>query len=121
MGLILIILKVVVFVWDFLTYPIYQAIYRPWEYQKNRTKIRARLLEQHSTSNEVVYEKPQGRSQLYNELVQAKVETVEQAFRWATAKYGSLPCFGTREILRVEDEVQSNGRLFRKYLMGDYR
>jgi hypothetical protein len=28
---------------------------------------------------------------------------------------------GTREILDEEDEVQSNGKMFKKYILGDYR
>jgi long-chain acyl-CoA synthetase len=30
-------------------------------------------------------------------------------------------CVGTREILGEEDEVQSNGRVFKKYKMGEYK
>lgn len=29
-------------------------------------------------------------------------------------------CLGTRKILSEEDEVQKNGRVFKKYSMGDY-
>lgn len=29
-------------------------------------------------------------------------------------------CLGTRKILSEEDEVQPNGRVFKKYTMGDY-
>lgn len=28
---------------------------------------------------------------------------------------------GTREILDEEDEVQSNGKMFKKFILGDYR
>lgn len=30
-------------------------------------------------------------------------------------------CLGTREILSEEDEIQPNGRVFKKYKMGDYK
>lgn len=30
-------------------------------------------------------------------------------------------CLGTREILSEEDEVQPNGRVFKKYNMGEYK
>lgn len=28
---------------------------------------------------------------------------------------------GTRELIREEDEIQSNGRVFKKVIMGDYQ
>ena len=36
-------------------------------------------------------------------------------------RYRSAPLLGTREILDEEDEVQPNGKMFKKYIMGDYR
>lgn len=30
-------------------------------------------------------------------------------------------CLGTREILSEEDEIQPNGRVFKKYNMGEYK
>ena len=38
------IIQFIVFVWDFLTYPIYQALQRPWEARKKDARIRSRPL-----------------------------------------------------------------------------
>lgn len=35
--------------------------------------------------------------------------------------YTNKKCLGTREILSEEDEVQPNGRVFKKYKMGMYK
>lgn len=43
------------------------------------------------------------------------------AFNWAVLKYGDTPCMGTREIIAELDEVQPNGKMFKKYDLGDYR
>jgi long-chain acyl-CoA synthetase len=39
----------------------------------------------------------------------------------AIFRYGSTSLLGTREILDEEDEVQSNGKMFKKFILGDYR
>ena len=37
-----------------------------------------------------------------------------------TSKYRDQDCLGTREILAEEDETQPNGKVFKKYVLGDY-
>ena len=36
------------------------------------------------------------------------------AWKWAVARYGDKRLFATRDILGEEDEIQPNGKLFRK-------
>ena len=44
-DVVLAIISFIVFVWDFLTWPIYQAIYQPWEKRKAlRNNKRARTV-----------------------------------------------------------------------------
>ena len=43
-----------------------------------------------------------------------------KSFNYAVQKYGQKSCLGTREILGEEDEVQKNGKLFKKLALGDY-
>ena len=44
-GIVLAAISIIVFIWDFLTWPIYQAIYKPWEKRKAlRNKNRARTV-----------------------------------------------------------------------------
>ena len=43
------------------------------------------------------------------------------ALKWSVAKHGNKPIMGTREIIAELDEVQPNGRMFKKYDLGDYR
>ena len=44
-----------------------------------------------------------------------------EALQWAVAKHRNAPIMGTREIIAELDEVQPNGRMFKKYNLGDYR
>jgi long-chain acyl-CoA synthetase len=48
------------------------------------------------------------------------VDTVTKSFNYAVNKYGTKSCLGTREVLGEEDEVQNNGKLFKKLALGDY-
>ena len=41
-------------------------------------------------------------------------ETMANAWNWAVARYGDKRLFATRDILGEEDEIQPNGKLFRK-------
>ena len=36
-------------------------------------------------------------------------------------KHGDRGCMGTRELLAEDDEVQPNGRIFKKMILGDYK
>lgn len=42
-------------------------------------------------------------------------------FKYAVSLHAAKICLGTRQILGEEDELQPNGRVFKKYKMGDYQ
>ncbi|XP_077988070.1 fatty acid CoA ligase Acsl3-like [Glandiceps talaboti] len=46
--------------------------------------------------------------------------TLDQLFTRTVGKYGNKRFLGTRELLSEEDEVQPNGRVFKKLILGDY-
>nr|CAH7743907.1 unnamed protein product [Callosobruchus chinensis] len=54
-------------------------------------------------------------------LVREKIDTMAKMLEYVSKKYPNKRCLGTRQILAEEDEVQPNGRVFKKYDMGDYR
>lgn len=39
---------------------------------------------------------------------------------YAAKLHGDKKCLGTRKILSEEDEMQNNGRIFKKYSLGEY-
>ena len=39
-------------------------------------------------------------------------------WKWAAKKYSHRELLGTRDILREEDEIQSNGKIFKKLHLG---
>ena len=48
------------------------------------------------------------------------MDTVTKAFNYAVAKYGNKNCLGTRQILGETEEMQKNGKMFKKLSLGDY-
>ncbi|KAM3715894.1 Long-chain-fatty-acid--CoA ligase [Dirofilaria immitis] len=48
------------------------------------------------------------------------VDTVDKLFTHVTKLHGAKPALGTRELLEVYEEKQLNGRMFEKWVMGDY-
>lgn len=46
---------------------------------------------------------------------------MDKAWNWAVDYYGSRDLMGTRDVLAEEDEVQPNGKIFKKLHLGDYR
>jgi len=59
-------------------------------------------------------------SKMHVELERGKYDTMDKVFTYALKKNGPKKCLGTREVIDEEDEPQPNGRLFKKYILGDY-
>jgi long-chain acyl-CoA synthetase len=47
-------------------------------------------------------------------MLQEKIDTMAKMFDYVSRTYPNRKCLGTREILAEEDEVQPNGRVFKK-------
>ena len=120
-DVILNIIKTVVFLWDFITYPIYQAIYKNSQKKKAKKGSDTKCLTQFTTDSQMVFETIERSAKFYSTFVKAHCKTIGEAWKWAVQRYGSKPALGTREILKEEDEVQNSGRVFKKYNLGDYR
>ncbi|XP_068813015.1 long-chain-fatty-acid--CoA ligase 4 isoform X1 [Struthio camelus] len=48
-------------------------------------------------------------------------DTLDKLFDHALAKFGKKDCLGTREILSEENEMQPNGKVFKKLILGTYK
>uniref|UniRef100_A0ACB8FWH6 Long-chain-fatty-acid--CoA ligase 4 n=1 Tax=Sphaerodactylus townsendi TaxID=933632 RepID=A0ACB8FWH6_9SAUR len=48
-------------------------------------------------------------------------DTLDKLFDHAVAKFGRKDCLGTRELLSEENEMQPNGKVFKKLILGNYR
>jgi long-chain acyl-CoA synthetase len=59
-------------------------------------------------------------SKLHIELERGKYDTLDKVFTYAINKNGAKKCLGTREVIDEEEEVQPNGRVFKKHVLGEY-
>uniref|UniRef100_A0A4X2K987 long-chain-fatty-acid--CoA ligase n=1 Tax=Vombatus ursinus TaxID=29139 RepID=A0A4X2K987_VOMUR len=48
-------------------------------------------------------------------------DTLDKLFDHAVAKFGKKECLGTRELLSEENEMQPNGKVFKKLILGNYK
>ncbi|XP_071398171.1 fatty acid CoA ligase Acsl3-like [Centroberyx affinis] len=49
------------------------------------------------------------------------VDTLDKVFEYAARRFPHRDCLGTREVISEEDERQSNGKVFKKVILGEYR
>ncbi|GLH15301.1 Uncharacterized protein GBIM_19785 [Gryllus bimaculatus] len=112
-------IKAIAFVCDIITYPVYLLIQRPWEKKRLSRRMKAEpvALEERS----VTYRSVDAPRAMHVRLRREGVDTLDKMLQFVARVHGAKRCLGTREILAEEDEPQANGRVFKKYLLGDYR
>ncbi|KAK6632107.1 hypothetical protein RUM44_007137 [Polyplax serrata] len=111
-------IKVLAFVYDIITYPVYLFVYRPWEKKGLSRRVKAKAISVEDKS--ITYRNISGPQKMHQILVREGVDTMEKMFRFVAVRYNKKNCLGTRKILAEEDEIQPNGRVFKKYVMGKY-
>ncbi|CAH2067686.1 unnamed protein product, partial [Iphiclides podalirius] len=111
-------IRAVALVCDILTFPIHLVLQRPWRKRELSRKIKARVIE--STPTSVTVRSVSSPGELHLRLVRDRVTTMEAMLRAAAQRWAQRPCLGTRTVLGEWDEPQANGRVFKKFKMGDY-
>ncbi|KAL6104500.1 acsl3 [Pungitius sinensis] len=48
------------------------------------------------------------------------VDSLDKIFEYAASRFPTRDCLGTREVLSEEDELQPNGKVFKKVILGNY-
>ncbi|KAM6948425.1 long-chain-fatty-acid--CoA ligase 3b [Aplochiton taeniatus] len=49
------------------------------------------------------------------------VDSLDKVFEYAARRFPYRDCLGTRELLSEEDEIQPNGKVFKKVILGEYQ
>lgn len=112
-------IKALSYVYDLLTFPVYLILQRPWEKRKASRRIKARPVAK--DEHWITYRSVDSPGPMHVTLEREKIDTLEKMFSWVAKVHGEKKCLGTREIIAEEDEVQPNGRIFKKYKMGEYK
>ena len=117
------IIKTVIFVYDILFGWVYSIFTKPWVKRKIFNKVLAKPCKSIKDGDTQVTYKPVPieDSPLVKEFQLADNKTMAEVWSWVVKRYYDKDALGTREIVGEEEEVQSNGQTFKKYILGDYR
>ncbi|CAG9854670.1 unnamed protein product [Phyllotreta striolata] len=106
------------FCFDVLTFPIYLILQNPIRRLQLSKSQRADIIDRkHDYITLKTTKKP---SKAHDEIDENNIETMAELSDYITKKQREKRCLGTRQILGEEDEQQSNGRVFKKFNLGEY-
>ncbi|OQR80375.1 long chain fatty acid CoA ligase-like, partial [Tropilaelaps mercedesae] len=108
-------LKGVNMVYDVITLPLYTALQAPWKHWQDSRQIFARPIIPENPHSPWARKQPCSLGKLEN------IQTMDQLFRVAIEEYPDHPAMGTREVFGEEEETQSDGKVFKKLILGDYK
>merc|ERR1719318_1593531 len=116
MGFLVGLIRVLVWVWDFVTYPVYLCIDRPWRRTRLIERTRARISSHQS--DEITIKAVPAVSKVKDELKSAteEISTMDRLFKYSCKKYGGR----TRLVLGELEEKQPSGKVFTKLQLGNY-
>ncbi|XP_069684265.1 fatty acid CoA ligase Acsl3-like isoform X1 [Periplaneta americana] len=112
-------IKALAFVCDIITYPVYLILHRPWEKKTLSRRIKAQPVAIEEKS--ITYRSLQDPREAHVQLLREGVDTMEKMLHYVAKLHKDKRCLGTREIIAEEDEIQPNKRVFKKYVMGEYK
>jgi len=64
----------------------------------------------------ITYKSISSPRRIHKQLVQERITTMDKLLRFITKKFHNRRCLGTRQILAEEDEIQKDGRIFKKVI-----
>ena len=118
------IIQILIRVYDILTGWIYAIFTRSNEKVKAYHQVRAtatKPIKDGDTEVTFLPVKATRQSPIIRDFESAENKTMAEVWSWAVERYGTRRILGSRDILGEEDEIQPNGRIFSKLILGDYR
>jgi len=121
--LLLGLIKTLITVWELLTNWAYNLLTNPGQKVKDHARILSTPQEEiKENDTEVTYIPKAGhKTRLISEFESSDIKTMADVWKWSVKKYREKNLLGTRDVLAEEDEVQPNGKMFKKLELGDYR
>eukprot|EP00092_Neocalanus_flemingeri_P029333 GFUD01031845.1.p1 GENE.GFUD01031845.1~~GFUD01031845.1.p1 ORF type:complete len:722 (+),score=229.22 GFUD01031845.1:206-2371(+) len=121
--ILLAVIRLVVGVWGTVFNWAYCIVSNPGQIVKNYAKIRSKPSKPIKDGDtDATFIPTAGTKTPYiSEFEAANNETLADVWNWSVARYKEKKLLGTRDILGEEDEVQPNGKMFKKLELGDYR
>lgn len=101
--------------YSIISLPIYYYIQKPWIKTKANKKQRSQQKDPGNPYSVWV------RTSKPPKSIIDGCETLPQLYDKIVNEFGDQKAFGYRPILEETEDVQANGRIFRKYVLDDYR
>eukprot|EP00095_Tigriopus_kingsejongensis_P008538 maker-scaffold81_size397536-snap-gene-2.20 protein:Tk08538 transcript:maker-scaffold81_size397536-snap-gene-2.20-mRNA-1 annotation:"long-chain-fatty-acid-- ligase 3" len=122
-SFLMVLVRMVVALYTFLTYPIYALVYRPCCKPGRRVsagQAQARIVSR--AADEVTYRAIPYATPIRDEILAHPdhINTLEKLFRFTVKKYGSRPALGSRTQIKEVEEKGENGKILQKLILGDY-
>ncbi|XP_021949615.1 long-chain-fatty-acid--CoA ligase 4 isoform X2 [Folsomia candida] len=114
---VVVILRAMTLLYDVLTFPIYLISQKPWRRLRDHKESKAQLI---SSKEGVTFRATTPISKIHIEMENGGIDTLTKMFSYAVRRNGTKRCLGTRELFAEEEEMQKNGKVFKKFAMGDY-
>ena len=108
-------IQILVYIWAFITWPIYFLIYRPWTKTRRFHRKRAQRIE--IQKDEVIYRALPQRTRIRELLANDNINTMDKLLRIGFLKFSKKNCLGTRRILEEKKITAPNGKVLNKYVM----
>jgi len=121
MSILIAVIEILLFIWDFVTYPVYLLIQLPWRKTRRIQRTRARIVTHGAT--EVTIRAVPMVNKIKDELKACpeQINTMERLWNFSMKKYGRKQCLGSRAVLGETDEKQPNGKMFTKLQLGEFK
>lgn len=113
------VIQTIIFMYDFVTFPFYLAYQRPWNLTTAARAIRASPIER--TKDSITFEPIEKTCPKIEKFKAENIKTMDECFNFAVNQHSHKRMVGTRQHLSEEDETQSNGKVFKKLVMGTYK
>lgn len=105
-------IKALSYVYDILTFPVYVILQWPWDKRKKSRRIKAKVISR--DENTILYRSVDSPKAMHVALQRQNVDTMDKMLMWVAKIHANRRCLGTRQIFAEEDELQPNGRVFKK-------
>ncbi|KAH8386859.1 hypothetical protein KR093_003075 [Drosophila rubida] len=112
-------IRAILFLYDLITLPVYWVMQQPWKAGQDSKRVKARIIK--SDRHALTYRTTEPPRSVHVKMLQENIDTLEKVCNYVAKTFANKNCLGTRQILSEEDEPQPNGRIFKKYCMGEYR
>jgi len=115
--------KALVFLWELATNWAYRLVHDSSARVKAFSRVRAKVAKEvvAGDTEATFVPVPGTKTPIIREFESAGCKTMADVWDWSVRRYPDKRLLGTRDVLGEEDEVQPNGKMFRKLELGDYR